>query len=563
MGDIHEGLDRRRAMTRLASALGLPGGFAGMSGSSRLRAIMDLRDPGRLIRSLRPDELYFLLKSIGLEDSQELLAYATPEQRRGLCDLDVWSGAGFSPERLDGILDLAAGVSRDVALSFLREADLEVLALRLFGSCRITPVAEADEDADPDHAFRTPDGMFVVVAADPEQVPALRRFLDLLYALDVERALLVIFGGNRDTPSSLEDQAFRFREARLQDLGFPPEAERFAVWEPFDAAPLRARLRTPATGEPAGPVRDEKPLALAANALSSPPFFWRALARAAADGDVSGPVHLMMHLFNKVLAARTTDYFKEDAWEQAAAHAVSLMSLGLEDLSGADEETVARTLSRAWPVELYRCGLEVVRPAHLRARRVSSLVGGPARLGLFGDGTAEVLAALLAFPPQFCVRLLGKDTPARRDFGSVAEVGLANRAVFQAEAVLGFATDRLGFRPQDREGRTGLLADVTFANVLATAWARQVMEGDASLRPMSGDDVRSLIVAAFDRGRLREGVREAALDALCSDVDPGRREAIRGFVSLALDRVESTLGGLDPSLPVDTRFVGDALLVSG
>jgi hypothetical protein len=37
--------------------------------------------------------------------------------------------------------------------------------------------------------------------------------------------------------------------------------------------------------------------------------------------------------------------------------------------------------------------------------------------------------------------------------------------------------------------------------------------------------------------------------------------AIREFLGSALDKVEETLGGLDPAVPVDLRFVGDALIV--
>ena len=113
--------------TRIA----LPAGFPGLSSTHKLSSILDLPHPERFLQALRPDELFFLIQDIGAEDAIDLMALATPEQRTAACDLSVWEGAEFHPDRFSRFLDLLRGVSLDLAVSFVARADPELSALFL------------------------------------------------------------------------------------------------------------------------------------------------------------------------------------------------------------------------------------------------------------------------------------------------------------------------------------------------------------------------------------------------------------------------------------------------
>jgi hypothetical protein len=161
------------------------------------------------------------------------------------------------------------------------------------------------------------------------------------------------------------------------------------------------------------------------------------------------------------------------------------------------------------------------------------------------------LRAAIRFPPLFWGGLAPSEAPEPRDFRSPADVRLANRAVAEAEAVLDFARDVLGFRPEAVPSIPGSLAAPTFANVFATAWSRQVLSGHPSLEPLSGDELRSLVIAAFDRGRIRPSLRAALA---------GAPDGVFPFLDRGLDRLEESLGRLSPGQAVDARFVGDSVL---
>lgn len=540
--DAHE-----KTLTKLATAVGLPADFARMSPTAKLSAILELPEPKLFIRRLRADELYFLLNDIGLEDAHDLLAYASPDQRQAVIDLDVWSGDRLELARFDRIVEMLISTSYDLAVETVKRIDLETLAFYIFSRCR---VALAREEVLGGETFLTPDGVFEVACDEPELVPAVRRFLDLLYAAGIEFAHLILHGGMNDTPSSLEETAFRFRDARLADLGFAVEEEKYELWEPFDVEALKVRLDQgiARSDTESGPM-----LALVIANANTGMFFFEAAMGLKQEWLVI-LMHRMTYLVNRVLSVRTKSMYEEGAWEAAARHAVSMVSIGLEALSKGDLSKATTILSLAWPIELYRTGIETIRPIHLRAKRVIMDIGGSDRLDLFPPIIANTLRAAIQFPPVMFEGLVKNGALSYREFLSRSEVHRMDEVCRDAQAVVEFGKRVLGFQPNRRD--TG----VTFANVFATAWARTVLSQEVSLEPLSGEDVAKLLVAAFVQGKIRPYIREQALGLAKTANQP---ERVRAFLEYVLDEVEETIGGLDPGSIPDLRFLGDILLVKG
>lgn len=543
---------RTDPLARLPEAAGLPAGFARMTPSARLRALTALPDPGQALRRLRADEFYQVLNGIGLEDSHGLLPFGTSDQRKAMADLDAWAGDRFLPERLDRLLEATLAVSSDFAMRFLSDLDPEVIGLRL--SRALTEIITSDEVEDrelPDvGVLRSPDGVFTLVCADADEVEEIRRWLDLLWSRDLDEAHRLLHSLRRETTASLEADAFRFRDARMQDLGFPASDNRFEPWEPFDLQPLRERLsrdvpeaRTPPEGPP--------PLALPLAGADRGLFAWHALAALADSPRLSGWVSELMLLVNRVLGAQAEEWFDPQSWEDASSRALRWVSLGLEELAGGDPSRAGAVAEAASPVELFRAGVEAVRPSHLRARRVVGLVGGMPGLHRLEEAQAASVQALASFPPQVSDP---RPPHAPRDPSGLADLARASGEVAAAEAVARFAREALGFDAAAVGGTGG----PSFAAVMATAWARGVLSGTPSLEPLTGADLQALRTAAFAGGRLRPALRRPAdPDAAVSAED----RAVRESLGRALDRVEEALGGLDAAAGVDPRFVGDCLIV--
>jgi len=541
--------------TGLLARVGLPRDWMSRSGTGRLKALLDLRDPGRLLRRLRPDEAAYLLTGIGLQDASPLLPYLTPTQRQTLADLQTWTGSGFAPDRLDELLNLALDVTRDFALHWVSDLPPEVIALRIGRAA--TEILTSDELEGrflPDTGvLRSPDGVFTLVLADAEEMPAVQQWLDLLWSWDLEEAHRLLHSLRRELPTALEEEARRLRDARLQDWGFPATEERFSLYEPFDRNAWRDRLGRDLP-EPL-PASDGElqtlGLVLAPTRPSGP--LGDLLARVEDPARLAWFVQETTLLVNRALGALEEDWSLPEARARAAAHVLRWMSIGAETLGQDGSAPLDLLARRVHPTDLFRAGIEAIRPALLLARRVTGRLGGLSRLRLLEDHLAAQVEALAGFPPRVASPLPPHEP---REPEGLSEVQEALRMARDADAVTAFAIEVLGYDPG---GPAPGRASGSIASVLATAWAWGILTGKTSIHPLSPEDVRRLRLAAFEGSRIRPALRQPARN----DRDrPGEQEqAVRRMLGRALDRVEEALGGLDPAQEPDLRFLGDALLL--
>jgi len=532
-------------------ALSLPADFMRMSGTGRLNAILNLPEPDKVVRRLREDEFAYLVNGIGLEDAGCLMPYASGRQRRVLVDMDVWTGLEFVPARFDNILEVAKESGLEFTLRMLKDLDPELLVLSLFKRAQFHTLEEAEDlEFEEGTWFMTPDNVFVVECKTPDDVPSVRGELDLIYAISVAFAHRLIQSGRWDTVSSLEHQSYKYRTDRLSETGFPDEDNAYELYEPFDFEAFRSRVLTDDQAPASVGATAGEPLALAVVGTSGGLFFWKVLG-AAGPGDLN-PGYILsqtMNLVNRVLGSGNHDLSDTDVWESTSAHTLTVVSVGLEAVCGDDVIAGLRVLRRSVPLELYKAGIEFMRPANILARQVVADVGGLANLVLFGEAAAMDIDAVAAFPPRCPPSLCGGSS---RDFVSCDEVVLATTMMKKYKAVVQFASGVLGFVPTRKPGGTESAVLPTFENVVATAWAHQILGGGLSFAPLSRDDILKLRRLAFDGESLRPSLRVAR------EAEDEYAAAVREFLNSALDHVEESLGGLTADF--DIAMIGDCLL---
>ena len=541
-----------------SAALALPPDFPSLSGTARLDAILKLASPGKFISRLREDEFVFLVNGIGLEDAGVLVRYATSAQRKLLVDMDSWEGDEFRPDRFDRILDIVKEHGLDFTVEMLRELDPGILILSLVKRAKFHTVEEAEDmEFAPGTWFMTPDGTFVVECADEDDVPAVRNLIDLVYAIGVAYAHWLIQGGRWETVSSVQEQSFEYRRSRLADNGFPEEEDPYSIYEPFDLESFRSRVAGTDPGETSAGTARGEPLALTVADTPKGLFFWKVISSPAAAGlDHAAILSQTMNLVNRVMGASVRDLSEVESWGPVAAHALTVVSVGLEAVSRGDVEVAASVLKKSVPLELFRAGIEFSRPVSVLARQVVADVGGLASLSLFGDSAAADIDAAAAFPAKCPPSISGSDGEYV-DFQNCGQVIASISMMKKFKAVVQFSKAVLGFDPSGNHSGEGLLHPPRFASVVATAWARQVLDGALSLAPLRGADLVRLRGIAFDGSVIRPGLRLSA-----SGEGDEYALAVREFISESLDSVEAGLGGLVDADMVDPRLIGDCLLIA-
>lgn len=252
------------------------------------------------IKALTEVEAYYAVKEIGLEDSLPVLALLEPHQVKAILDLEIWHHHQL--EIADLLIWLRAfreAKSEQLSVA-ARCLDLEALALLFRRRLLVALKPKDDEDTGEDPPawlqepaegilplVDTPDGRFIIAAravdevddgdsdrpVDEEERKAILELVDELYKdEDWEYIAGALRLASNDLSSTLEEDALRFRNARLEDLGFPPYERALEIYGLYDPAKL---LHPPARS--AAPILEEQLPALYAQALEGS-LFDRAMA---------------------------------------------------------------------------------------------------------------------------------------------------------------------------------------------------------------------------------------------------------------------------------------------
>jgi len=544
----------------------LPRELESASGMQKLDWILGQPDPQGFIQALAPQELYYWMRDIGKGDALPLLEMADREQKRALVDIDAWSRHELLLPRWLEWLDLAHAAGDDTALDFIAAQDDETLEWLFTGDVTVHP-ADHDLDTVPDElaAFHTPDGMYLLtVPRDHELEERLPRLLKFLYASDEDRARLVLQQVQFELRSNITEQMERFRDARIQDLGFEPMDEALALYTTLPVAALRDEVRRGASVDdmPPGAVATGLARDLVLRDVPAPELLGEALAALAPD--VRARVgEGLAYVVNKVFVADTGDLSRVDDLPIAGRYASGLVNLGLEHLSDDSLEVATRVLATTSPQTLFRAGYTLTLELAQRARKVRARAG--AGTALFGSPSDEVLDGL-AMPRPLCFE--GLDEPGRlgyRPFRTLADLAAAEVRVADAAALLSFFEARFGYEPKALAGlplSDEARASVRLGTLFRTAVARVVLEDAASFTPLAKDDLVAFARAAFVRGPTGTSW-SPPLARLVADVRAaGANEAVVSFVDRALDELLEAVGSVRPD-ELEPRYTGDLFLVQG
>ncbi len=210
----------------------------------RLLASTDLADE---VATLEPLEAYYIVREIGLNQALPILLQLSQEQLEACIDLDCWNRYDFAADSLDEWLTaFALAGPETLATSFF---SLNYVVQLLFLAQTVTvydpdtdKVPPEDEEKDTTRAM-TPDG-FYLLELKTELALKIHPFtvLDALYQYDPIATHQLLSEVRVDLPTQIEGEALRFRNGRMEDLGFAPPDEAAVL---FSRPAIRQPLSRP------------------------------------------------------------------------------------------------------------------------------------------------------------------------------------------------------------------------------------------------------------------------------------------------------------------------------
>jgi len=392
--------------------------LSGLSGRRRLDLILDQPDPGAVVRALPADELFHAIQDAGLADASDVVQLASPEQFRTFLDLDAWRGGEVDPVRILPWIRAARGptTESDADVDTWREKleaiDPDLMSLLLRSTIRIHDLEEEeDPDMESERFVRTAEGRYIVeFQADGADYVAVRRLLDDLYAKDAFQAGRILSTVRWELDSDLAENARRWRDGRLADMGYPTFEEALS-W--FARPAVRSAAPAGLPDRPAGfwlsSFRRETLLDRAAARL--PPA---QLARFELE---------TLGAANAAIVADQVDPADPEAVRGAVESARALLEMGLESLSGGDVDAATSVLAATPLKTIFQRGFGQLLELRWKADRLRKEAAGAGPAPALDAPLGEVMAAVGRRRPRY---FPGLDRP-REEWGSVAASAFQER----------------------------------------------------------------------------------------------------------------------------------------
>lgn len=196
------------------------------------------------VAALEPLEAYYIVREIGLDQALPILLELSPEQLEACVDLDCWSRSDFAVDSLDEWLTAFALADPETLARTFFSLDYVVQLLFLAQTVTVydpdTDQVLPEDEGNETPRATTPDGFYLL---DLKTDLALKthpfNLLDALYQYDPLAAHRLLSDVRVDLPTQIEEEALRFRNGRMQDIGFvPPEEAAVLFSRPAVRQPL-------------------------------------------------------------------------------------------------------------------------------------------------------------------------------------------------------------------------------------------------------------------------------------------------------------------------------------
>jgi hypothetical protein len=460
-----------------------------MSGRDALDKILNAENPKGLIQDMPYQDLFWLIKKIGEDDSIPILELASTEQWQYLLDLEIWERDRISLKIATAWLKRLLQADPERLLQWFTSEEGEPFAFFYLYKNIEVMIRPEEGEFDPKEGSFTLDGKFYINVLNPSYEETIKALLEELASENFTKyqALLIMLAGV--IPAEIEEELFRLRNVRLAEHGFLPFDEALVVYSPIDPEVLEFE----------GPVdvyditEDEE----VRNLIPVSPFLhWQKdslLTEAYSriwDHIFIDRIRLEFSaLCNQIISAEGTQITGFEDLVRTARKASGFLNIAIERLCGG-EIISAELLLKNYPLlTLFRVGFGLVlrlkweveawlKYSWFRARGLG--------FGFWGETWGRTLQGIMLKRPKlYCGFKEGEEF---RDFERLSEVDGCRRIIKQTMAI-----DRLLKALEEsntvKEWKLGVFEPLFYV-FLFNFWSRYLLKIEPSFEGISLEDAR-------------------------------------------------------------------------
>ncbi len=318
-----------------------------LRGRERMEAILSSENPRSLFQALQEEEAYFTIKEIGEQDALPLLSLMSPAQCQYLLDLELWRGYEIQLERLEHWLPILLSCDQEAIRQWLRSIEIDTLLL-IFKKTIRTHLKEGGEGIETlreEIPHFTLDGTYFIEVLNPTLQEPIERLLRDLADLDFNLYRRVLEQVDAEIKAELEERALHFREARLEDKGFPPMEEALSLYQYLNPKRLKRML-------------EEKEIYFPESVEISPPpsfpmvlkdqdLFFSLCLREMEEGALMDRLKMeLTYMANQVMVADQPERIDFSSLQGSLRKVGGFLSIGLELLSEGDIQKAREWIER-------------------------------------------------------------------------------------------------------------------------------------------------------------------------------------------------------------------------
>lgn len=422
--------------------------ISSLRGTRKIDYLITAANASELVKNLSAEEIYLTIKEVGEEDSIQLFELTNFQQTQYLFDLEWWNRDELSPEKICQWFSIMLESSSEKFIEWARNVSTETLIAVFHKLVRVHSFDNVDDlhGDRPELYFFTLDSVFFIEFLYPAYDNIVIRALKIIRAAVRNRYYDLLSGVQWFLESEQEEQAFYWRQRRLEESGFPEIDDAMRIY-----APLTDEIRHALQGGSPKPrfaeIHDEIYPAFPLQQQNSETFLMKVI-------DFSGNFTLenrvrfeLVQLSHKILVADvlTPDF---DTLSAVLRKAAAYVNIGLELLDLPDVQSAEKILETNYCEHLFRYAFEKIAHFRDRAQRIVSNLGEQEKefyLSFIDVPHRDFLESLSGPRPLFLEYNAVTEKTKRREFEHKDDLEQTSFLLEETELLLKLFKDRLGF----------------------------------------------------------------------------------------------------------------------
>jgi hypothetical protein len=386
---------------------------------SQLDVFLARSDVTRAVKSASFEEVFFMIKHVGLADSLDLLSLVSGKQIRGFIDLDCWRKDTFVRKPFMEWVAAFIQVGPEETMKAISGIDDTIISLFLKDLVHVYEI-EGDDAPEGTQLIFTPDNRFAVEPLEEGEPTTIGMLiLDALFKYNPVLGTQILRKVRYMTRVDLEETAYENKNRRLEAHGFVDYYDALSIYAmPSPDQSQAVSDREPSTEEIPGEETPGNLPAIFADSLLGGVFLMKAFEQITDPVESERFAQELTALGNRILSANLVNLGDLEGVRPALEEMRDFLTVGLEHLTGVRPTLAPDVLRASYIQTIFKVGFDQVARLRDQADRLSQ-VGG-FEVSMLDEPDKEFIEGLRRFKPLLV------EEGRYRNFQSVADVHRAH-----------------------------------------------------------------------------------------------------------------------------------------